>query len=153
MDLLQSVLCGLDQPQAERDFKRSMACRSGEGNAAPNNLKRAALLALLGFTAVSALGADICEPWDLDDEKPKVVTVLTCSRENGKSGYYRVINNGTRPAKVCFEIKPADSSRSVLPRCTHILKPSENYGTPTCWECGSANGGIVGVVLKKYEPQ
>src|SRR6478672_4404814 len=103
------------------------------------------LMALLYFGAVSVARADECTSWT---HRAYPVTLEACSYDDGGSGYYRITNDGSQDANVCWDVVSNDGSHDE--GCNlHLAAGESTRGS--CFQCGTNNDGVQYILLTKYE--
>lgn len=105
-------------------------------------MNKLAILALLASCTAPAF-ADECQSWG---HKAYPVTMEACSNRDGGSGYYRITNNGTERAEVCWTVVSNNGRRN---KGCHTLDAGET-GDGSCFDCGSKNVGVEYILLEKY---
>jgi hypothetical protein len=104
-----------------------------------------ALLAFLSFGIASEAQADQCQSWT---HKAYPVTMEACSYTNGGSGYAKITNDGSTAANVCWTVVLNDG-REIKGCYTNM--PAGESTSPSCFGCGSKNGGARHILLEKYQ--
>jgi hypothetical protein len=106
---------------------------------------------LYRFMALTILGlggslahADTCQSWT---HTAYPVTMEACSYPNGGSGYYKITNNGSQPAAICWTIVTNDGRE--LKGCNSSLDAGES-SSGSCSSCGAKNSGVRHILLNKF---
>ena len=107
-------------------------------------MRRSIAFALLALAATAA-HADRCVGWE---QPGQLVSLESCSYDNGGSGYYKVTNRGTRPATVCWTMEFNNGKKD---RGCHSSLGAGKESTGSCFHCGGKNTGTRSMALTKYE--
>jgi hypothetical protein len=108
-------------------------------------MKKAAILSLILLGMSSLALADECQSWG---HKAYPVTMEACSNRDGGSGYYRITNDGSKSATVCWSVVFNDGRTDD--GCHSDLGPGEST-RGSCFSCGSKNVGAKYILLQKYK--
>jgi len=103
------------------------------------------LVGFILFGFASAAVADVCETWI---DKANAVTMAACSYESGGSGYYKITNNGSNAAKVCWTVVLNSGKKSS--GCHSALGVGKTTNG-SCFSCGAKNGGARLITLDSYK--
>lgn len=103
------------------------------------------LAAFIPLGIASTAHADQCESWT---DKVHPVTMEACSYASGGSGYAKITNNGTTAADVCWTVVLNDGRKS---KGCYSSMPAGKSTSPSCYSCGSKNGGAKHILLDKYQ--
>lgn len=101
-------------------------------------------LLALGLAPLTA-HADECASWG---HRAFPVTLEACSYDSGGSGYYRITNDGSSAARICWTV--VSNSGREDDGCNNHLESGEST-TGSCFDCGSNNDGVKYILLKRYE--
>ena len=108
-------------------------------------MKKVFLTLCLFMGIASAAHADECESWT---HKGYPVTMEACSYSNGGSGYYKITNDGSRSAEICWSVVSNDGQKSR--GCNSNLDAGET-SQGSCFQCGKKNGGARHILLESYK--
>jgi hypothetical protein len=100
-------------------------------------------LILLGASSLAL--ADECKSWG---HKAYPVTMEACSNRDGGSGYYRITNDVSQPATICWSVVSNDGRTDE--GCHSNLGAGEST-RGSCFDCGSKNKGVKYILLQKYK--
>lgn len=70
-----------------------------------------------------------------------------CSYESGRSGYYKITNNGRAAADVCWTVT---SNKGKEDKGCHSNMPAGETTSGVCVWCGARNEGVRSISLDKY---
>lgn len=100
---------------------------------------------VMALNISSEARADQCESWT---HKAYPVTMEACSYTNGGSGYVKITNDGPTAANVCWKVVFNDGRQN---KGCYSNMPAGKSTTPSCFSCGSKNGGAKYILLEKYQ--
>ena len=104
------------------------------------------LATLIFLSTISVAEADQCKSWG---HKAYPVTMEACSNSDGGSGYYRITNDGSQAANICWSVVSNDGSKDDS--CNSNLGAGEST-RGSCFDCGAKNSGVRYILLESYKP-
>lgn len=108
-------------------------------------MKKIAIAVLMTLGMISVAQADKCQSWT---HKAYPVTLEACSYENGGSGYAKITNNGNTAADVCWSVVSNSGNKD---KGCYSNMPAGESTSPSCFQCGTKNGGVQYILLEKYK--